>query len=221
MHRCIIGAQYAPSQDELIGDICDKTQIFSRCRPRFRVRNPSFKRGREFLDTDCRIKSGSGFLFCHLAAWSSFATVTYAPVSTVTMHGSSPTHPWVTRLGSAFSVMMVNAQWGSLLHMPASTLLRPPSLFSRQLDTLPFHSSDVTWSQFTPLGFAFDSRWLVFPLLVLVIFCLRSLWAVTLDVAWLFTAPAPWLPCVSGERSLPPVCLGAIFVGPGSCEYDL
>jgi hypothetical protein len=42
---------------------------------------------------------------------SGLATVTYAPVSMVTMHGLLPTQPWVTRLGSAFSVMTLNAWW--------------------------------------------------------------------------------------------------------------
>jgi hypothetical protein len=40
---------------------------------------------------------------------SGLATVTYAPMSTVTRHGLSPVQPLVTRLWSMFSEMTVNA----------------------------------------------------------------------------------------------------------------
>jgi hypothetical protein len=52
---------------------------------------------------------------------SILGTVTYAAVSLVTKHGLSSTQPWVTRLGSAISVM-VNAWWEGLI---AYTVVRP------------------------------------------------------------------------------------------------
>jgi hypothetical protein len=62
---------------------------------------------------------------------SGIATVTYAPVFTVTKHGLSPTQPWVTRLGSAFSVMTVNVWWEGLsayagVHPSPPALIRFP-----------------------------------------------------------------------------------------------
>jgi hypothetical protein len=75
---------------------------------------------------------------------SGLATVKYAPVSTVTKHGLSMTQPWVTRLGSAISVMTVNVWWEgvsayagvrpslpALIHFPASG--HPYCAFLRRL----------------------------------------------------------------------------------------
>jgi hypothetical protein len=86
-----------------------KTQILSGRRPKFRVRKISFKMGWASPDTVCSVNNWFGCLSGHPSAMSGIATVTYAPVSAVTKHGLSWTQPWVTRLGSAFSVMPVNA----------------------------------------------------------------------------------------------------------------
>jgi hypothetical protein len=98
----------SPKMNSLV-ILATKSQIFRGRRRRVRVRKTSFRMGSASPDAVCSLNRWFGCLSGYPAAISGLATVTFAPVSTVTRHGESPTEPWVTRLGSAFSVMTVNA----------------------------------------------------------------------------------------------------------------
>jgi hypothetical protein len=82
--------------------------------PKVSVRKTSFKIGKASPDAVCNLRNWFGYLSGKPAEMSGLATWTYAPVFTITRHGLSSTQPWVTRLGSAFSVMTVNAGRGGL-----------------------------------------------------------------------------------------------------------
>jgi hypothetical protein len=84
------------------------------------------------------------------------------------------------------------------MHTLASALLSRPSLVSRRLGTPPVRVFVVTWSQFRPhWRFPRVSAWPIFMFPVPLIISLPFVGAVTLEVAWLTTAPASCLFCVS------------------------
>jgi hypothetical protein len=164
---------------------------------------------------------GSG----HPAAISDLATVTFAPVSTIARHGMSLAQPWVTRIGSAFSVMTVNALWGALMYAPAFPLLRRPSLFSRQLAKHSVLFFFVSWSPFrSSWRFPHVSVW---PLIVFqapVIISLPTVRSSIPEVARFSTPPATGLSCVpslGGGRLVLPVRFSVIYVWSGGYQYSL
>jgi hypothetical protein len=113
------------------------------------------------------------------------ATVTYAPVSTVTRHGLSPTQPWLTRLILEFCVM------GTLIYKPTSALLLRPLLVSRRFTKPPICFFIAPWSPFRhSWRFALVSAGSIFRFPAPVIFCLAFVGAGTLEVARFSTASA-------------------------------
>jgi hypothetical protein len=152
---------------------------------------------------------------------SGLTTVTYAPVSTVTRHGLSPTQPYVTRPGSAFCVTTVTVYWMGfnlyacvLPFQPFSAGHRSfhegwPFFLSASLLLLGRHSDFV--DSHVSLGVLS-----LFP--APIVFYLHSIRTANPEVACLSTAPTYRSSCIfsPGEvRSAPPECPGAHFVWPG------
>jgi hypothetical protein len=148
---------------------------------------------------------------------SALATVMYVPLLIVTRHGWLPTHPCVTRLGSALSVMAARG-WGVIVCTPSSSPIRRHPLISQRLVILPlpccffghhsdlFYGSRVSWRSF----FSFP--------VVVVVLCLPPVGAVTSEVAWLPTPPTRQLSLVSspvGAISFPRLFWRSFFRVPG------
>jgi hypothetical protein len=77
---------FSPKMNSSVIFVTKTHILIGRC-PRIRVSRTSFKLISDTPDTLCSVKPEFGSLSGHPAAMYGLATVTYAPVSTVTWHG--------------------------------------------------------------------------------------------------------------------------------------